>query len=229
MAVDSDGNLQITLPTNPKSKNQNPKLTELAPVAWQEVGGQRIPVSTSYAVSADGAIGFALGSYDTSRALIIDPTLEFSTYLGGGDDDIGYAIATGPSGVYVTGSTQATTFPLVNPIQALNHGGEDVFVTMLSPDGQSVIYSTYLGGGNNDEGLGIAVDSSGNAYVTGSANSSNFPTTSGAYQTVSHGSTEAFIAKLSTSGSTLVYSTFLGPAQPRQARLSPSIPMAMHT
>ena len=95
-------------------------------------------------------------------------TLVYSTYLGGSDEDQGYSIAVDGSGAaYVTGKTVSTNFPTLNPYQATNQGGHDGFVTKLSPAGNSLIYSTYLGGSAVDDELGIAVDGSGAAYVTG--------------------------------------------------------------
>ncbi len=95
-------------------------------------------------------------------------SLIYSTYLGGGSDDCGCGIAVDGSGnAYVTGYTGSSNFPTLNPYQATYQGGWDAFVTKLSSSGNSLIYSTYLGGGDDDYGYGIAVDGSGNAYVTG--------------------------------------------------------------
>src|SRR5262249_7422111 len=150
--------------------------------------------------------------------LVIDPVLAYSTYLGGSGDDAGNGIAVdGAGNVYVTGSTASTDFPTQNPVQGTYGGGvcipnacTDAFVTQLNAAGTALVYSTYLGGNDNDVGIGIAVDSSGSAYVTGSTSSANFPTTAGAYQRTSGGFEDAFVAKLSPAGSTLVYSTYLG-------------------
>ena len=136
-------------------------------------------------------------------------TLIYSTYLGGGDNDWGYSIAVDGSGnAYVTGVTNSSNFPTQDPFQSTLNGSSDVFVTKLSSTGNSLIYSTYLGGGSDDEGQGIAVDGSGNAYVTGYTSSTDFPTLN-PYQTDQSG-TDAFVTKLSSSGNTLIYSTYLG-------------------
>ena len=141
-------------------------------------------------------------------------SLVYSTYLGGGNanysyPDYAYAIAVDGSGsAYVTGTTSAFDFPTLNPYQT-DRGWEDVFVSKLSPSGSSLVYSTYLGGGGRDEGAGIAVDSSGSAYVTGYTSSFNFPTLN-PYQTTLLVAYDAFVTKLSPSGSSLVYSTYLG-------------------
>ncbi|TFH64611.1 MAG: hypothetical protein E4G91_05240, partial [Candidatus Zixiibacteriota bacterium] len=121
---------------------------------------------------ADGSSRQALGTLSVG--------LVYSTYLGGGDGDFGYAIAVDGSGnAYVTGRTLSSDFPTLNPYQATYQGTtgyNDVFVTKLSSSGNSLIYSTYLGGGGDEEGLGIAVDGSGNTDVTGCTWSSDFPT-----------------------------------------------------
>jgi len=138
--------------------------------------------------------------------------LVYSTYLGGGGDDDGYDIAVDGSGyAYVTGVTDSPNFPTLNPYQATNQGYVNAFVTKLSGAGNSLIYSSYLGGGGYDWGGGIAVDGSGNAYVTGRTYSSNFPTLN-PYQTYQgpSGYLDAFVTKLSSSGNTLIYSTYLG-------------------
>ncbi len=135
-------------------------------------------------------------------------SLVYSTYLGGGGWDYGYAIAVDGSGnAYVTGRTGSSDFPTLSFYQT-DQGGPDVFVTKLSSSGNSLHYSTYLGGGGEDEGYGIAVDGSGTAYVTGSTHSSDFPVLN-PYQT-DQGGSDAFVTRLSSAGSSLLYSTYLG-------------------
>ncbi|MBI4166994.1 MAG: choice-of-anchor D domain-containing protein, partial [Acidobacteria bacterium] len=154
---------------------------------------------------------------DKSRPLVIDPVLAYSTYLGGSGFEWGAAIAIdSPGNAYVTGYTPSTDFPVVNPLPAPNdalQGGSDVFVSKLSADGSALLYSTYLGGSNYESGKGIAVDSSGNAYMTGPTSSTDFPTLN-AFQSVNHlgvgNPTDAFVTKLNADGSALLYSTFLG-------------------
>ncbi len=136
--------------------------------------------------------------------------LVYSTYLGGGGGEIGYRIAVHANGsAYVTGTTNSTDFPTAGPYQT-HKGGYDAFVTKLSTAGNDLVYSTYLGGGEDDFGHGIAMDANGSAYVTGTTNSTDFPTT-GAYQTDhAGGSGDAFVTKLNVHGNDLVYSTYLG-------------------
>lgn len=156
------------------------------------------------------AIGFTLPNYDHSQPLIIDPVVTFSTFLGGNTDDGANGVALDPLGnIYVTGTTNSTNFPVTNgALQRNLAGNQNIFVTKLAPDGSHLIYSTYLGGSNSEFAHGIAVDASGDAYVTGETDSTDFPTAN-AFQSTSHGGT-GFVSKLSADGSTLVYSTYLG-------------------
>ena len=157
-------------------------------------------------------LAFTPAGQDASAATA---RLAYATYLGGGASGDPFvepanAIAVDAQGyIYVAGSTPANDFPTANPIQANKSGGlEDAFVAKFAPDGQSLIYATYLGGSGNDEALGIAVDASGNAYVTGNTASSNFPITN-ALQSASGGGQDAFVTKLSPTGA-LLFSTYLG-------------------
>jgi hypothetical protein len=136
-------------------------------------------------------------------------TLLFSTYLGGTGTDSGNGIAIDASGVYVAGSTTSVNFPVSGAFQSTLAGGQDGFVTKLSPIGSALIYSTYLGGSFDDRVSSIAVDSTGAVYVTGNTNSTNFPTASPA-QSANAGAPDAFVTKLNASGSALIYSTYLG-------------------
>ena len=133
--------------------------------------------------------------------------LTYSTYLGGSGFDQGYAIAIDSLGnAYVTGQTAAIDFPTTPGAFQTNYGGGDAFVAKLNPSGSALIYSTYLNGAS---GNGIAVDSAGNAYVTGEAGTTKFPTTAGAFQTAPMGF-DTFVTKLNAAGSALVYSARFG-------------------
>ena len=142
--------------------------------------------------------------FDTQDAFVtkLNPTgsaLVYSTYLGGSGFDWGYAIGVDPSGdAYVTGNTVSFYSPNDFPTTSGGFGAglDDAFVTKLNPAGSALVFSIYLGGSSNDRGLGIAVDSSGNAYVTGYAGSTDFPTTPGAFQTTFSG-VWSFVAKIS--------------------------------
>ncbi|MEE9533953.1 MAG: SBBP repeat-containing protein, partial [Acidimicrobiia bacterium] len=182
------------------------------PIVYQELDGARQIVPGHYAFKSDDRVGFQVAAYDAGKALIIDPVLAYSTYLGGSGGDYGRGIAVdGAGNAYVTGSTLSTDFPTKDPIQANNAGGYDVFVAKLNANGSALVFSTYLGG--TQHAFAIAVDADGNAYVTGrtgSADSTNFPTTPGAFQEQDPGgNNSAFVTKLSAAGA-LLYSTYLG-------------------
>ncbi|HEV8597658.1 MAG TPA: SBBP repeat-containing protein [Candidatus Dormibacteraeota bacterium] len=187
-------------------------ITDAKPVSYQVVGGNRVPVESRYALEGN-TYGFALGAYDTSRPVVIDPGLAYSTYLGGSGGDNGTGIAVdGLGNAYLTGQTSSANFPTtVGAFDTSANGNFDAFVTKLGPSGGApLLYSTYLGGSSFDQGLGIAVDGLGNAYLTGQTSSANFPTTVGAFDTSANGN-DAFVTKLGPSGSApLLYSTYLG-------------------
>jgi hypothetical protein len=243
-------------------------LRQHQPIAYQNVAGQRLKVATSFVVQGQ-QVGFALGRYDRTLPLVIDPVLSYSTYLDGnssalGDGDYGHGIAVDAAGnayitgstepanrgvwhafvaklnatgsalvystyfggsssdfgdggiavdaagnAYVTGTTYSADFPTVDPLQATYSGG-DAFVAKLNATGSALVYSTYLGGSRENDGYGIAVDVAGNAYVTGVTNSPDFPTANPLQPAYGGGLLDAFVAKLNASGSALIYSTSLG-------------------
>jgi hypothetical protein len=182
-----------------------------APVIYQETAGVRTTVAGGYVLEEPQQVSFAVAAYDTSRPLVIDPVLVYSTYLGGSGGDEGRGIAVDNRGnAYVTGRTQSTNFPTVNAVQPAFGGGDnDAFVAKLSRNGSQLLYSTYLGGSEGDFGTGIAADNRGNAYVTGFTESTDFPTVN-AVQPALGVSPDAFVAKLNRNGSQLLYSTYLG-------------------
>jgi PKD repeat protein len=138
-------------------------------------------------------------------------TLVYSTYLGGNSWDYGFGITVVASGkVYVTGITDSTDFPTVNPLQLSKSGGSDAFVTELSADGSTLLYSTYLGGNREDRAHGIAIDSLGNIYVAGVTASGDFPLSNPLQAAYGGGSLDAFVSKLNAAGNAMIYSTYLG-------------------
>jgi Beta-propeller repeat/Abnormal spindle-like microcephaly-assoc'd, ASPM-SPD-2-Hydin len=156
---------------------------------------------TTYAGSGDGFV--AKLSPDGSA-------LAYSSYLGGSGADLVQGITVDADGnAYLTGSTQSSDFPSVNPLQIGNGGVSDAFVTKVSPDGKSLVFSTYLGGSSADSGQAIALDGSGNVNLTGYTYSSDFPTQN-AFQSSNAGGVDAFLAAIKADGSSLMFSTYLG-------------------
>lgn len=222
LRIDANGDLVMAL--------ANGEVRFKRPVAYQKTAsGKRQDVSSEYALASARSVEFRLGQYDHSRELVIDPILSYSTYLGGTNIDGANAIAVAPDGTaFIAGGTFSLDFPTAHPLQP-NHGGpddfdRDAFVAKLSADGSTLLYSTYLGGKNQDVANGIAVDSLGDAYVVGTTISPDFPVTSLSFnpacgsdsgcgsKTCSQGLfvSNAFVSKLNPQGSGLVYSGFLG-------------------
>jgi Beta-propeller repeat len=200
--IDAQGDLVL--------KTANGEIRQRKPVAYQEVDGIRREITCSYALKDKQEVGFELGEYDHTRPLVIDPVMAYSTYLGGGSDaNYPGSIAVDAAGnAYVTGVTYALDFPTSNPLQPNPAGNGDVFVAKLNPEGSALVYSTYLGGSGYDEGLGIAVDEDGNAYLTGRTQSLDFPTKNPLQPGLA--GDDIFVTKLNADGSALVYSTHLG-------------------
>lgn len=210
--IDQDGNLQLNL--------GNETIQFLKPVIYQFIEGKKIIIDGRYLRLPGKEFGFEVASYDKSAPLIVDPVLNYSTYLGGSSEDIGTAVAVDAAGnAYIAGYTYSSNFPLLNAYdRSLSRSDVDAFVAKLNPTGSALMYATYLGSGKSlDIATDIAVDAAGNAYVSGTTNGADFPVTAGAYQTgTANGGT--FVAKLSATGNSLVYSTYIhGVAAPRIA------------
>jgi hypothetical protein len=185
-------------------------LVEQAPVAWQTIAGQRIPVTVGYALQGD-TVRFVTGSYNPDYPLVIDPALSYTLQQGGSRDEEGYGVTTTSDGsIVMTGSTKSLDFPLTNPLYETSvvTGTTDAFIVKINPS-NTVVYSTYLGGRNNDEGRDITTDTNGNVYVTGFTQSADFPIANG-LQSTHGGNNDAFVAKISPDGQRLLYSTYLG-------------------
>jgi Concanavalin A-like lectin/glucanases superfamily/Beta-propeller repeat len=206
VALDDQGNLVLSVGQS--------SVTAHAPVVYQDIDGVRQSVEGHYVLLGNNEVGFEVGDYDTSLKLVIDPTLTYATYLGGNSTDQGFGVAVDAAGnAYITGlAWSASTFPVTSgAFNTTGSGSYDVFVTKLSADGTQVLYSTFLGGSGDDRGYGIALDGSGNAYVTGRTTSNDFAITTGAAQSTFGGGTfDGFIAKLNSAGNALEHSTYLG-------------------
>ena len=185
------------------------------------------PAGCAYVTGATNSPNFPVtpGAFDTSYSAFggstnafvakLNPTgssLIYSTYLGGSGADEGSSITMDPAGdAYVTGQTWSTDFPVTpGSFDTIFNGRWDAFAVKLNAAGTALVYATFLGGSEDDRGRSITIDSSGNAYMTGETSSTNFPVTPGAFDTPYNGIRDAFVAKLDPTGSSLVYSTYLG-------------------
>ena len=191
------------------------------PVLYQRYGEEKKAVDGRFVLASNREVSFAVGAYDKREALVIDPSLVYSTYLGGKNLEKALGVAADREGnAYVTGSTASADFPTTaGALQQKMHSADTgAFVTKLNPTGTALVYSTYLGGGNSDVGRAIAVNEKGEAFVVGSTYSVDFPTTAGAAQRMSGGGRDGFVAKLSADGSRLIYASYLGGSGDDEAR-----------
>ena len=218
LAVGATGALQIATPLG--------TLADSVPMSYQDIDGARVPVASRYLLD-DGAhdrFSFEVGTYQRDRDLVIDPGVQYTTFLGGNSAETPVGIAVDAAGnAYVAGTTQSPNFPTTTG--AFDRTGAasnfaDVFVTKLNPAGTALVYSTFVGGSDMEFAQGMALDGSGNAYVTGQTKSSNFPTTGNAFDRSLNipgncprcgiDNTDNFVFKLNAAGSALTYSTYLG-------------------
>jgi len=221
--VDEDGRLEIATPAG--------NFVDESPSAYQGIDGRRVNVEMDYALresyeSADKpgentksrsySCGFAVGAYDKTRDLVLDPAmLVYCGFIGGAGDEYGYGIAVDGSGnAYVAGSTSSdqATFPVaVGP--DLTHGGGsyDAYVAKVNAAGTALVYCGYIGGSENDWGRAITVDGSGNAYIAGDTYSpqATFPVTVGPDLTFNW-TDDCFVAKVNATGTALVYCGYIG-------------------
>jgi hypothetical protein len=222
LGLNATGGLQIATPLG--------TLADSAPLSYQNIGGARVPVTSRYVLddhanaNANGRFAFDVGRYQHDRDLIIDPGVQYTTFLGGNSAETGAGIAVNAAGnAFVAGTTQSPNFPTTTGAFARTGAAQnfsDVFVTKLNPAGSALVYSTFVGGSDLEFGRRLAIDAAGNAYVTGQTKSSNFPTTGGAFDRslnippncprCATDNTDDFVFKLNAAGSALTYSTYLG-------------------
>jgi Bacterial Ig-like domain (group 3)/Chitobiase/beta-hexosaminidase C-terminal domain/Beta-propeller repeat len=206
LKLDRNGNLVIAA--------ANGSVRFRKPAIYQRDGrGNKIPIEGSFRVVSGRTVGFRLGHFDHTKPLVIDPILDYSTHLGGGGganaiavDSTGNAYVAGWAllGMPTTGGIQPTPPAKANSLYT------SAYVAKFNSTGTALIYCTYLSGSQNDAANGITVDANGNAYVAGTTSSTDFPTTSGAFQTTNKSKNEAgFVAKINPTGTTLAYSTYL--------------------
>ncbi|HTD21298.1 MAG TPA: SBBP repeat-containing protein [Terriglobales bacterium] len=199
--------------TIPLSPNEGPSNASPLSSPAADQPAPREMVNGSYVIQGN-EIQFQVSAYDNNRPLIIDPVLTYSTFLGGSSFDQGSAIAADINGnAYIAGETNSPDFPTTNTINPFNQA-QMVFIAKLSPAGDSLVYSTYLGGANPndfDSASGIALDGNGNAYVSGTTSDTDFPVVN-AYQASppDPAASNVFVSKLNAAGNSLLYSTYLG-------------------
>ena len=222
--------------------NQDGFLTELKPdgsglIYSTYIGGTQADLATAMAFDAAGDI-YIVGSTQSTDFFTMNPiqlandgqydvflvelssagALKYSTYLGGSSSDYGTGIGVDSAGnVYLSGTTYSSNFPTQGALQATFGGGSDVFVTKFTPGSSALLFSTFIGGSSIDRSSGMVLDANANIYLTGDTQSKNFPVTSSAYQSALMGTDNAFLTKLSSDGSTLVFSTLYGGSQTDQA------------
>jgi hypothetical protein len=197
------------------------------PTIYQHDSAGRKEVAGGYTVTVDNQVAFALAPYDVTQPLVIDPVLEYATYVGGSSYDTAQSIAVDAEGsAYITGFTASLDFPTQDPLQSQKAGPpppspnpepprnnwDDIFVAELTPDGSALVYSTYLGGSDEDRGYTIGVDRAGNAYVAGRSWSTDFPVQNALQPTKVAGpnAANAVVLGLNAQGNALIYSTYLG-------------------
>ena len=191
-------------------------VTEMPPNIYQIIDSKKSEIRGKYYLLAENAFGFRLDdSYNPAFSVTIDPALAYSTYLGGSLNQYPWDIAVDETGcAYVTGITNASDFPTtVGAYDVTYNYTSDVFVTKLNSTGNGLVYSTFLGGYQGDQGYGIAVDAAGCAYVSGTTDCPDFPMTPYAFDTsfnAGYGGVDGFVTKLSPGGNSLIYSTFFG-------------------
>ncbi len=205
--VNAEGQLEVSTPSG--------GFRDEKPYAYQEVDGRRVEVAAAYDLEGD-EYGFQVGAYDARRPLVLDPAVVvYAGYIGGSGTDGALGIAVDGSGnAYVTGATTSSeaTFPVnVGPDTSYNGGTVDAFVAKVNAAGTALVYAGYIGGTDLDQGTGIAVDGSGNAYVTGVTSSSeaSFPVTVGPDLTFG-GFNDGFVAKMNALGTALIYAGYIG-------------------
>lgn len=217
MSIDSDGNLVL--------KTINGDLIQQKPRIYQRKGARRVEVAGNYVIKGKDEVGFRLGSYDRGAAVVIDPVLRFSSYLTGGGDESeqGTGIAVDSSNrVVVAGWTASLTFPGETGPEVPGPS-PDAFVIKLDSTGSRMVFVAFVPGIVFDDNVPLALDPSGNIYIAGRTfgntyGDETFKATAGAFQTTFGGATDAWVAKLNSNGTSLIYATFLGGSGDEEAR-----------
>jgi len=202
--IDKEGNLLI--------KTEFGELKHSKPGCYQKIGGNKVKVKGGFREIRGNIYGFTVSQYNKKFPLVIDPlVMVYSTFLGGNDSDVSYGIAVDSSkAVYVTGYTYSLNYPTKKPIYGSYSSRRDAFITKIAPNGKALVYSTYLGGSDDEMGYDIAADSEGAAYVTGYTESKDFPIVKPFMKNLKGGKSSAFVTKIDPEGKNLIFSTYLG-------------------
>jgi len=205
VTIGKSGQLRLMTPSG--------EMEERIPEAYQVLpGGRKAPVRANFRITSEGLVGFETSTLDPSLPTVIDPDLLYYSFWGGNRNEAVTAIGAGSDdSMYIAGWTESTNLPVYNAAQSSHRGSTDAFVAKLSPNGQSLIWATFLGGTGSDKVNGMAIDSSGRAVIAGVTSSSNFPLQT-AVQSTLKGASDGFVARLSASGSSLEFSTYYGGA-----------------
>ncbi len=210
MRLDSDGSLALQVGAA--------EVRQSKPVAYQSIGGKRVEVAASFRITGDREAEFELGAYDTTRELVIDPVLKYSSYIGGTNSSTPTSVVTEPATgiVWVSGTTNSTDFPITgDPIRSEGFGGRDIFVARIDPSKSgpdSLLYAAFVGGTGADEARSMVLDRDGNAVICGTTTSGDFPIV-GSYDIAIEGNRDAIVLKIDprrAGSDALVYTSFLG-------------------
>jgi hypothetical protein len=226
VAYDGIGKLEVANDGSLLVRSAEGQMRESAPHIYQEIHGQQVSVAGKFKLLGSTRYSFEVAAYDPKYPLVIDPTLLYSTYLGGSagnnffgtNDEVANSVAVDSAGnAYVAGYTLSTDFPVTPGAFETTHSTATYvgFVSKLNPTGSALVYSTYINNTGPNGVAGIAVDVAGNAYIAGEVNSSTFPTTANAYSSPcvyapGEGQANGFVSVLNASGSGLLYSTCFG-------------------
>ncbi|MCI0588498.1 MAG: hypothetical protein L0323_16835 [Planctomycetes bacterium] len=211
MRVGADGALVLETPVG--------EVRQPRPAAWVVRGDRREPVECSFRLLGGDRFGFSCPAREPRQALVVDPGIVYSTYVGAsGYDEITDLAVDASGGAILVGRSNSMDLPATpGAFSTTSGGGFDAFAMRLSPTGGFLVYATYLGGSSLDEAYGVAVDPSGAATVVGKTWSANFPATPGAFSTTLSGLTDGFVARLLPTGAALSFATFLGGAGDQSA------------
>ncbi len=208
LSVDGGGDLQLSTAFGP--------LRQPRPKTWQVVDGRRMPITCRYRRLGEAAYGFELPDYDRGHPTVIDPGIDWSSFLGGSSYEFAIDVArSAADDTVVCGETASSNFPVTAGVFDPTYNGfgaptADVFIASFDPSGTGLRFGTYLGGSSGDKPYGVSIDANGDVVVAGNTQSTNFPTTAGAHSRRLSGRSDCFVTKLSADGSTLRFSTFLG-------------------